>query len=177
MKYTEYYGLNLMEAADILSARPLNENADKIDAALKDLANTVSGKLMMAAGRYTGSGTRTVTIQTPGFTPQIVLMHRRASMITSRTTDRMEVEGGWCLWLGEDMPASYEVNIYPTAGEGYTQTEVDTTICFSAVQGSLTWSIDPLPESYSGMVIEQGAHVVNNASGAVYEWIAFGVAG
>lgn len=34
MKQTKNYLLDLMEAADVLSAKPLNENAEKIDAAL-----------------------------------------------------------------------------------------------------------------------------------------------
>lgn len=100
MKTTEKFGLNLLEASDHLSIKPLNENAKKLEDALTEQAETfnkaltgqkkaideelsgsvktlktaISGRTMMATGSYTGTGAASVTISTPGFTPSALIM-------------------------------------------------------------------------------------------------------
>lgn len=177
MKQTENYGLNLMEAADLLSAKPLNENAGKIEAALMAQESAIAGRMMMACGSYTGSGTRTVAIQTPGFTPRVVLMRRSSSLVADKNSQSdMSVKDGWCLWLGTDMSAQYEVYAYRQDVDELVREKVETTVGFTAKNGELSWSIDVLPGKYAGVREDHGPAVMNNASGAVYEWIAIGTA-
>ena len=60
MQQTDQYKLNLIESGDTFSATPLNENAEKVEAALAEQASEVatlqSGLLKCAVGTYTGNG-------------------------------------------------------------------------------------------------------------------------
>lgn len=174
MKKTGTYELNLMESSDLMSAKPLNENAEKIDAALKAQAETAAGKLMMAAGRYTGSGTRSVTIQTPGFRPKALMLRRAVN-----GWDGAE-DAYW--WLGSDVPATYNITAASDTppdgyepGEQFTAT-IRTTISFTADSGSLTWLIPDIPQEYYDVTSDGGPAALMNSRGVTYEWIALGTA-
>ena len=174
MKKTGTYELNLMESSDLMSARPLNENAEKIDAALKAQAETAAGKLMMATGSYTGSGTRSVTIQTPGFRPKALMLRRAAN--------------GWYgaedayWWLGSDVPTTYNITAASDTppgtyepGDQFNAT-IRTTISFTADSGSLAWSIPDLPQEYYDVTSDGGPAALMNSKATSYEWIALGTA-
>ncbi len=177
------------------NAQKITENAQTISASLRDAMQAVdavrqenvqsvqavqremSGRAMVACGTYSGDGTRSRTIQTTGFKPQVVLM-RTARTIRGGNDQYigMEVWDGWCLWLGEDMAVSYDV--YATSQETGTlaREDVNTTIHFDATNGALTWSIPALPKKYSNVREDSGPLVVNNAVGRTYQWVALGTA-
>lgn len=168
MKQTEHYGFQMMETEDLMSAKPLNENAVAMDTALQEQKNAILARLMMATGSYTGDGTRSVTIPTPGFRPQLLLMEQDNNL--------------HMFWYGSDREVSYEVyayvdedNSYGAAGELRKET-VKTTAEFFAAMGSLSWSIPALPEKYYDVVHEYGAKAICNQTGGTYRWIAFGTA-
>lgn len=175
MKQTENYGLKLLEFSDAFSPKPLNENAEAIDAALTEVNEAAGACVRMAFGSYVGSGTRSVTIQTPGFKAQAVLMRNAGTVSGSLTnSDAVSVKGGWCMWLGADLAASY--GVYATV-DGETKREtVATTILFTATHGTLTWKVPALPSEYTDVREDNGPNAANNSSGVTYEYIAFGVA-
>lgn len=81
MQKTETYKLNLIEMDDTFSPQPLNENAQKLEAALAGAESGLDQRLAaieahkLAIGSYTGSSTSsTTTTQTIrlGFTPAMV---------------------------------------------------------------------------------------------------------
>lgn len=176
MKQTKNYLLNLMEAADALSAKPLNENAEKIEAALLAQQNAIVGKLMMATGTYTGNGTRSVTIQTPGFKPEVVLVRYRTT--TSGWSDAFRES--W--WSGNNVKVSYGVYARSdTVSGGYDAGELrrDTitdNIRFTASNGSLEWKIYAIDGEYYDIREDGGPSAMNNENGTTYEWVAFGTA-
>ena len=174
MKQTTTYGLNLMESSDLLSAKPLNENAEKIDAVLAAQAEIVAGKLMMATGSYTGDGTRSVIIQTDGFTPKVLLL-RKVDETRNDTTSLY-----W--WIGVDVPIAYSITAKSDTppgtyepGEQFEAT-IRAEISFAAEDGSLSWVIPDLPQEYYDVVSDGGPAAAGNQTAARYEWIAFGVA-
>lgn len=180
MRETENYGLHLMESGDLMSARPLNENAEKVDFALSAAAAATAGKAMIATGRYTGTGTRSVTIETPGFTPRIVMMRSADEPISSSAStggvqNGVTVKNGWALWTGTDIPARYSIGLL---NGGYIDRyeAIDTTVQFTPSAGSLAWEIPMYPDSYTNVGSDYGPRVVNNGSGQIYEWIAIGMA-
>lgn len=176
MRQTENYGLNILELSDPLSVKPLNENAETIDAAMHTMATALPGKAMMACGSYSGDGTRSVTINTPGFRPQAVLMRQNTGDVRGSlgTAQAMTVSGGWCLWIGTDMQASYGVSAYVNGELRYDT--ISKPITFVVNDGSLSWSVPVLPDKYNNVREDEGPNVVNNTAGTVYEWIAFGTA-
>ena len=177
MKQTENFKLSLMEASDLLSAKPLNENAEKIDTALAVHAAALSGKLMMAVGTYVGNDTRSVTVQTPGFKPQAMLMREQdPNGVRSGAESGMSVSGGWCLWLGSDLPAEYSIGMPEESGYIEKYEYIQTTVKFTPEFETITWSIPRYPDKYTDVRIDHGYQVVNNAAGKTYEWIAFGAA-
>ena len=154
MKTTENYGLKLPELSDPASITPLNENAQVIDAAL-------AGRVMMACGSYRGNNSLTVTIETPGFTPQVVLMRTQGDWCDGGVNyyQSMAVRNGWCLWMGEESMTLPESE--------YPSTAFDE-IVFTAREGALSWSMDS-----TGTYAK---NAVNNNSGHTYQWVALGVA-
>jgi hypothetical protein len=185
MKKTEILGLNLMEASDVLSAKPLNENTAAIDELLGAVIGKTSSVVRMATDSYKGNGSRSVTIQTPGFVPKFVVMrskqeHGYTLNDAPRVADRLEymqgptVNGGWALWMGSDMTGQYyesetERRYDSETGEWYDEvvgyTEKTAPVTFTAAEGSLKWSMADTAAP---------ARLVNNASGVTYEWVAFG---
>ncbi len=179
MRETENYGLHLMESGDLMSARPLNENAEKVDSALSAAAAATAGKAMIATGRYTGTGTRSVTIETPGFRPRIVMMRSADGPISESTSgvpNGMLVKNGWALWIGADIPARYRLGLRNEEGYIDTFEAIDTTVQFTPSAGSLAWEIPMYPDSYTNVGADYGPVVVNNGNGQIYEWIALGMA-
>ena len=159
MKQTENYKLNILEAADPVSARPLNENAQLMDAALLEQKRMILGRTMMACGSYAGDGTTEVTIQTPGFKPQVVLMRSKdAYFVRNAGYAAMATQSGWCLWLGDE-----EMQIEQTASSAAG------SIRFAAQNGKLTWS-------FNGTMGDAVPAAVNNSSDREYQWVAFGTA-
>lgn len=190
MKETTNFKLKMPEVGDPVAVAPFNENAQIIDAALK-------GKIMMESGSYTGDGTLTRTISTPGFKPQVVLMRTPGShigesidggvnnnLVSGTHIDCIQVNGGWCLWTGEStLPGKYLLVFRDTIDQmsdkvGYT---VECAVTFEAKLGSLTWSIPPGPDKHPGYPDyyaedKDNSGIVNNTKGQKYQWIAFGVA-
>lgn len=85
MQQTEKYKLNLIETSDTFSPNPLNENAQKLEAALDIKANAADHAALeqrvqalelhhFAAGTYTGDGNASQFIAL-GFTPEVVMIH------------------------------------------------------------------------------------------------------
>lgn len=59
MQHTNQYQFNLIESGDGFSAQPLNENAEKMETALAEQAETIAqcGNCSVGVGTYTGTGT------------------------------------------------------------------------------------------------------------------------
>lgn len=163
MKQTKNYLLNLMEVADVLSAKPLNENAEKIEEALLAQQNAIAGKLMMATGSYTGNGRRSVTIQTPGFKAKALLLRSTHSTGWPQST-------AISLWLGQNIDTGYLITV------DYGDVRIKTTITFVAKTGELKWSIPSIPDNYDDVIWDGGPEAINNVDKFAYEWVAFGTA-
>lgn len=157
MKQTDNFKLNLPELSDKISPTAFNENTVRIDEML-------AKGVRMACGTYTGTGADTCSISTPGFTPMAVLMTTRK--VAGRTGSDDSFSAGWVAWVGENLPAKYYVEtVMP---DGLTDvTGYDTTLQFTAVSGGLSWKLATAGDTPSG--------AVNNVSGTVYQWIAFGM--
>ena len=171
MKLTNLLGLTLMDAEDQLSARPLNENAQKLDEVVGGIAQKLGNIAMMAYGSYVGNGNASVTIQTPGFKPEVVFMRQKRELGVSAEgivySDSYSVDGGWAYWAGEK---SLDTNIYApsvhTSGGASGLIGVQP-IWFTAEMGSLTWTTD------NGTLSALNKNI-NNTEGVTYEWVAFG---
>lgn len=84
MQKTETYKLNLIEMDDTFSPQPLNENAQKLEAALAGAESGLDQRLAaieahkLVTGSYTGndtsSGSQAQTIRL-GFDPALLLIH------------------------------------------------------------------------------------------------------
>ena len=167
MRQTENFGLNLLEASDMLSVKPLNENMEKVEAALRAQQISTAGKLMMATGTYTGDGSRSVTIQTPGFKPKAMIV----SQIQGNTWKALSTV---CMWNGSDVSIAYL--IYTDGGSSTVAHSLSAEIGFSAEFGKLTWSIPAIPDRYTNVVGDEGPDAINNDDDREYAWIAFGTA-
>ena len=181
MKQTENFGLKQLESSDLLSAAPLNENAALIDAALQAHQTAISGRLKAVGGRYTGDGTMSVTIETPGIRPQILLMYPIGTRVgavqkipyptqseCSFNSASMNGQISWYAWRGEDVSLSYYA-LSSGSGDDATYKTSETRVAFTPVSGSISWNL-------AAEVPFDQPVLVNNASGEIYEWIAFGVA-
>ena len=84
MQHTTNYNLNKFEAADRVTRDGFNQNADRIDAAIKSVADAAAAAqstansaaasaLNFVCGSYTGDGAATRTINL-GFTPRAVFL-------------------------------------------------------------------------------------------------------
>ena len=184
MKQTEKYGLNLLEMKDAISPAPLNENAQVIETLLHNLSVAAEGQLKIASGSYTGTGTMSVSIETPGVKPRAMLVRRQPligcgghhtyqdpAWVVPIYTDKLEMEGGWLLWLGWDIPVTYSyVTKYNEDGEPTDGENVDTTVRFDATLGGLQWSVTE--DTAVGLPA-----LVNNVMAKKYDWIVIGTAG
>lgn len=167
MRQTEKFLLNLIDASDMLSAKPLNENMEKVEAALLAQQTSAAGKLMVATGIYTGDGGRSVTVQTPGFTPNVMIV----SQIQGNTWKALSTA---CMWNGSDVSIAYQ--IHTDGGSSTVAHSINTEISFSAEFGKLTWSIPAIPDRYTNVVGDEGPDAINNDDDREYAWIAFGTA-
>lgn len=77
MQQTETYKLNLVEGEDTFSPLPLNENAEKLEAALGGLDARVTTLEVhkIAVGKYNGTAKRQIIEL--GFTPRAVIANSR----------------------------------------------------------------------------------------------------
>ena len=185
MKQTTNYGLNILETADSLSMKPLNESAEKLDTALKGFAQQIEGRVMMAKGSYIGDGTLKVTLRTQGMQPQAVLVRKVDAIGAIAGGEELREENcgfrtggfggiGWSLWRGEDIAANYydvsNEHEDPETGEMVTLYRAKpTTIRFTSEQNGVSW------ELAAELRMDHSA-LVNNEKGTIYEWIAFGSA-
>lgn len=129
MQQTENLKLNLIETGDPISPAPLNENAEKIEAALRTKTGAAETavltqrvveleKLHFACGEYTGDGVRNHFIPL-GFTPSVVILYNGSNdsiMITYGTTRLSGVvvveEGGFSLISSASGSYNYSGHIY-----------------------------------------------------------------
>ena len=171
MKKTEKLGLNLLETSDLLSVKPLNENAQKLEQAVAANTAAISGRVKMASGSYVGNGASSVQIMTPGFKPQVVLMRQKRELGVSAEgvvyTDQFSVDGGWARWAGEGFLWTniYAPDVATSSGTGLIEV---AKINFTAAVGSLTWT------THYGSINDVNKNI-NNETGVTYEWIAFGI--
>ncbi|MBR3704480.1 MAG: hypothetical protein IKM11_03210 [Oscillospiraceae bacterium] len=180
MTKTTNYKLNMPEAGDALSIAPLNENTQKIDALLH-------GMTKMACGSYTGSGSMSVTIATPGMKPQALLVRScRGSEIAAQPIKLSEVllsevsqtASGFLMWIGQDIDINYWVTdgtIWDEEKQDYEDAcyEKKGTVVFTSASGSLSWTLSANPAPTSKI---DHSGLVNNGKDLTYEWIAFGTA-
>mgnify|MGYP003293318994 CR=1 FL=1 len=178
MKQTSKYKLNMPELSDGLSVAALNENMQKVDALLCGLSK-------MASGSYTGTGSMSVTIETPEMRPAALLVRACAQLTPTMTLKKKEdiifndvklESSGFVLWNGNNIAKKCwrkEGEVYDPVTEevvsGYR--EYLGEIVFTPTDGSLSWTLNKTPASevdHSGLI--------NNKSGIVYEWIALGSA-
>ena len=120
MQQTQKYALNLIERSDVFSPDPLNENMEKVEAALGTMADSAAHAALdlrvqalearrIVYGTYTGSeAERTVLL---GFTPSWLYIQNSVTTGSSATvtpdvpyksTQLRVVSGGFCLSSGSD---------------------------------------------------------------------------
>lgn len=86
MQHTTQYQFNLVEGSDTLSPHPLNENAEKTETILAELADGVAqaGNCKITVGSYTGTGTygssgkSSLTFE---HAPALVFLHSRGGSL------------------------------------------------------------------------------------------------
>ena len=125
MQQTEKYQFNLIETSDTFSPDPLNENAEKTEAALAETDTRLSAastaldqrvtvleghKARMAVGTYIGNGAAARTFPV-GFTPKFVIIKRVENGLTWMTAENYpykDSNGGVLvqfventLWIGQ----------------------------------------------------------------------------
>lgn len=178
MKQTTKYKLNMPELSDGFSVAALNENTQKID----DLLHSF---VKMACGSYTGDGSMSVTIETPGVRPAALLVRARKKLspalgVQHRNdiyiADTALESSGFVMWNGNNIATicwrkDGEVNDPITGGLVSGYREYLDEIVFTPEAGSLSWALSTVPASavdHSGLI--------NNKNGTVYEWIALGSA-
>ena len=164
MRQTEKFGLNLPDWTDPLSLAPINENTETI-------ANLFGASARVCCGTYTGDGGATGRIETPGMRPVAVLMNARKVAGDNYSGGDLSVPNGWAMWVGEDLPAhcyklepSYDGTNY---GDLYYH-RYNTVLKFFPENGAVAWGLETPGDT--------PAAAVNNTSGTIYQWIAFGVA-
>ena len=178
MKQTTNYKLNMPEMSDGLSVVPLNENTQKIDTLLHSLTR-------MTSGSYTGTGSMSVTIETPGMRPAALLVRSREDISTTLRRYRKDeiffgevrfFSSGFVMWSGSSIKKPYWLKsdpIYDAVVEewvdGYEQKIGE--IAFTPAAGSLSWQLTaPYAEDVDH------SSIINNKTGTIYEWIALGTA-
>lgn len=178
MKYTGKLGLSLFEKTDRVSYKPINENTEKIsgelDAFGAAFVSEVGARVMMASGKYTGTGGTSVSITTPGFTPKVLLIKQRSGSIgTSNlsTQDIFASSGGWVMWIGENIPGyGYAKQIYPDGSQ--RDSTMQYTVVFTPQKGGLSWQLTWTHDSTKEYTVPPS--LANNSQLRVYEWVAFG---
>lgn len=180
MKYTGKLGLSLFEKTDRVSYKPINENTEKIsgelDAFGAAFVSEVGARVMMASGKYTGTGGISASITTPGFTPKVMLIKQRSGSIgTSNlsTQDIFASSGGWVMWIGENIPgAGHAKQIYPDGSQ--RDSYMQYTVVFTPQKGGLSWQLTWTHDSTKEYTVPPS--LANNSQLQVYEWVAFGTA-
>ena len=128
MTHTTNYNLNKFEAADRVTRDGFNQNADRIDAALKSVADAAAAAqstansaaasaLNFVCGSYTGDGA-TSRVLGVGFTPRIVFICA-ASGHTVLNTELSTVHYGGLAVTGSSI-AIYQGEILAIVPGGFT---------------------------------------------------------
>lgn len=191
MKQTNELGLNLLESSDLLSVKPMNENmrkletavlanaesaSDELKAAMEELKKVqgddvaalnkvIAGKVMMATGTYTGTGDSSVSIVTPGFKPLVLLMRVLRGKYSDGWDVDVDLHGasmgdyecpGFTMWNGKNLNSRYQ--------------DYDATVKFAATDDGLSWEL-----VCTAVSVSSAGRQVNNKSGEIYEWVAFGM--
>ena len=187
MKQTTNYKLYMPEMSDALSPTPLNENAQLIDTALKELNDGVVSRLKIVYGSYAGNGNLNVSIPTPGIKPQALLMRSRRKYSAPFPSDYPRSDAdlfdddftatGFVMWVGQDIQKTYWVkgdDVYDRDLEVYVPGYKGTAgyILFTSENGKISWKLSGTPTAN----IDHSC-LVNNESGYEYDWIAFGTEG
>lgn len=128
------------------------ETAQSIQSVRQDWMQTLARRTVIAYGSYRGDGTKSRTIQTLGFQPQVVFMRTKGDNLDCGLYNYqgMAVKEGWCLWMGEDISTDYG------------------TIHFTVTDDSLSWSLSSADAKAST--------AMNNSAEQTYQWVAFGTA-
>lgn len=181
MRQTEEYKLNLLDGEDKLSPKPLNENMEKVEAALAALSSSyvaeVSKRLMMARGSYVGTGTGAVSIETPGFTPVAMAVWVRdpAARYSVNVEYPHKDPNPASFWGGENIKGTTTASY---SADGYAFTDAATvnfTIEFTPRSGGLSW--ETKPGDLTGMnTWRVPAGYAFDLANTTYCWVAFGYA-
>lgn len=184
MKYTGKLGLSLFEKTDRVSHKPINENTEKISGELEAFGaafvSEVGKRVMMAAGKYTGNGGKAVSIQTPGFTPKVLLIKTRETVTPESSSpnasdggNHFRSAGGWVFWMGDNIDGTgYAKQNYPDGSQ--MDSSMHYVVKFAPTAGGLSWTLTWTNDSSKTYTVPYS--LANNAAGKVYEWIAFGTA-
>ena len=177
MTQTEKYKLNLLDGEDKLSPRPLNENMEKVEAAMLGLAashvSEVGKRVVMARGSYVGTGTGKVSIETPGFTPVAMAIWRKD--VTAQYVEKNLVYGSFpnnpaSFWAGEDIKGVTSARF-----DGVYDTTTKFTIEFTPREGGLSWEVKfDDTTGLSSWDVPTG-YAFDHHTGT-YCWVAFGYA-
>lgn len=180
MKETTNYKLKMPEVSDPLSITPLNENAQMIDAVLYALGGSA---LRMVSGKYTGSGSMSAVIETPGIRPVALFMrlaetavgksghYKKSDVVIAKQT----VDPGFAMWCGNDLEAVYwerDGEMYDSASGATVPAyrAQNTQIMFTSQMGRLFWKMNATPTADI-----DHSFLVNNKRDVGYEWLVLGV--
>ncbi len=184
MKYTGKLSLSLFEKTDRVSYKPINENTEKISGELEAFGaafvSEVGERVMMACGKYTGTGGTSVSIATPGFTPKVLLIKTRETVTPESSSpnaydggSHFRSAGGWVMWIGENIPGTgYAKQIYPDGSQ--MDSSMQYTVVFTPQKGGLSWQLTWTHDSTKEYTVPPS--LANNSQLRVYEWVAFGTA-
>ena len=141
MQFTNQYKLNLIEATDTFSPQPLNENMEKVEAALKtqgealsaaqaqhaqDIAALAASGLKVAFGSYTGNGkygANNYTTITTAISPKFLIVwgpyaHVGLGCQNKPFSIHMDISGWECKTTWSDTSVSW---YYASASNGQQQ--------------------------------------------------------
>lgn len=153
MRQTEEYKLNLLDGEDKLSPRPLNENMEKVEAALAANKATAAAELLravgvgnhnarIACGTYVGTGTygsdapNSITVD---FCPALVVVMTASGV--SANAGFIFVRGAHkAYWPNAHGTSNYEADVwwdnrsvYWAAGMSTVQLNAGITYCWVAI--------------------------------------------
>jgi len=108
MQHTNKYQFNLIESEDTFSANPLNENMEKVEAALETQAaaiGTGGQTCRIAYGSYVGDGTGPKTL-TFDFTPYMLTLYGRENSTSALGTTVVYGVTGALNAMGDSLPSA-----------------------------------------------------------------------
>lgn len=192
MRETENFKLKLPEGADRFSLADMNSNTELLDTLLhaqkENHERVAASRVMMASGSYTGNGTMSKSISTPGFRPSVVLFFHYRKNVHNNTANAGEhgdMGYGFSAWCGEAARNACYYGTYtyynPEYGGNESMSVYRTTeVKFVVSDGGLSWSAAiPNFGYYDGTAVASPAGnspIVNNSTTYTYQWVAFGYA-